>query len=174
MRSEVITLSAEEVAYADGLGHQRQDAAVENNREAAHGAPTEYAKALALHITGARAETAAKRWLEPIEWHRRLKGFTGMPDLGDDIDVKGVEVGHYRLLLPPEPKPNFLYLLVRGHNHPTWIISGWIDGAQALLNPDWLYPLKPGRLSFNVPNENLRPLKECWEYVERWYPGDRR
>lgn len=174
MRRPIVTLSAADCGRAIRVGYARRMLAIKLGRRHTNGYRPTPAQALANDIMGVRAEIAVWRWLEPISWHALADDVEGLPDLGDDINVKGVGQTEHRLLLPPKPRRDWQYVLARGHDHPTWVIAGWIPGEVAADMK--VKPLgNPPRLALIVENEELPrwPLEELWEHVERKYPAER-
>lgn len=141
MTSVFISLLPHEIDFSDNLGQMRQDNAVKNDRRAKNGAPEDEATALAMHILGARCEQAVHIFLErKVMWHRyvskelsqwkngkRIK----LPDLGDDIDVKGRPLGWHDLIVQLDDNPDWRFVHVLADLHPVYEITGWMYGKEA-------------------------------------------
>lgn len=173
MRRPIVTLSAADCGRAIRVGYARRMLAIKLRRRHTNGYRPTPAQALANDIMGACAEIAVWRWLEPISWHALAQDVDGLPDLGDDIDVKGVVQADHRLVLSPEPRKEWQYVLARGHDHPTWVIAGWIPGEVAADMKEWVRQISPPRVALVVPNEALYSIEELWERVDRKYPARR-
>jgi hypothetical protein len=130
-RGIYVKLSPAMIAEADEAARMRQDNAVEelrtpgNNLRAGDGD-------LALNVLGCRCERAAKVAFEPIEWHKFKRGrLDDLADLGDFIDVKGVDKDERRLLVPRgRLHVDWAYLLVSAENFPYYWIAGWMWGSE--------------------------------------------
>ena len=151
-----VYLLPEEIAEADAVGVARQAAAAPAGRKDANGLKASYAQGEAMHIIGARCELAGWRWLRPISWHALADRTTGLPDLGEFIDVKKAR-GDGRIVITPKAlRPGWAYLAIAPGRLPRFYIKGWIWGAEALLY--WHDVIEdPSRSAYFVPGEKLRP-----------------
>ena len=170
MRSPIITLSPVKVHLAQWVAERRVRNVIERDLRAVNNEPMDHPTLMRQHVSGALGEVAGKLWLDPIEWNPME---IDKPDLGGVIDVKAVEVATHHLLIGVErASADLIYLLARGHDHPTWRMTGWIDGATALARRDWIRTPAWGPCIV-VPNDALAPVRDLWDYVERWLPADR-
>ena len=170
MRSPVVTLSPAKQQLAEWTAERRVRNVVERGMRPVNGEPMDRDSLMRHHLRGARGELAAKLWLDPIDWNTLDMNET---DLGGIIDVKAVERPTDRLLINKDrARAGWAYLLARGHDHPTWTMAGWIDGGSAMREPQWIETPSWGACIV-VPNAALAPVRELWDYVERWLPADR-
>jgi len=136
-----ITLEQKHIDFADKVARRRRAYAIQRNRPAYFGAPTENDAALELDLIGARAELAAKLFLNPVKWHAfEERTVTDLPDLEDFIDVKGVPFMHLKLIVKPTSPDHWANLLVCAECHPQYAIIGWVWAKDAkhekyLFNP---------------------------------------
>lgn len=163
MTSVFIPLLPHEIDFSDNLGQMRQDNAVKNDRRAKNGAPEDEATALAMHILGARCEQAVHIFLErKLVWHmyaskelsewkngRRVK----LPDIGDDIDVKGVPKAWHRMIVKHDESDDWRFVHVIAESHPVYEIAGWMYGREAKAVP--IDDPKGGRPAHFVKRELL-------------------
>jgi hypothetical protein len=132
---DTIVLEREHIKFADWVALRRMEEAIEQDREPGNGAPTDYNTALKFDVLGARCEAAAKIYLNPVKWNYLAKKISGLADLEDWIDVKGRSESWQDLMVQRNCKPNWAYLLVRGHDHPSYEIVGWCWGYEAMETP---------------------------------------
>lgn len=162
-----ITLEPLHVDYADRLAVRRQRSAEARKRPARNGAPTDRANSLGIHIVGARAEAAAKLYLNPVKWNAFAeRGLANLPDLEDFIEVKGRTKAHYGLIVQRGDQEHWAYLLVCTHLHPVYLIVGWAWGHEAKRPEFWKDP-HGGRPAFFPPNSILKPPAELLAEVRR-------
>jgi hypothetical protein len=131
-------LSDAMIAEADEVGHKRQANAVSIGATPGYGLVATDEEALALHIWGARCERAGKVVFPTLTWnaYRDKFDFKGLADLGNLIEVKGMEKDDHRLLVPlGSVNPVRAYLLISRENHPYYWIAGWLWGSEVLLGP---------------------------------------
>jgi hypothetical protein len=136
-----LTWTTAELRLADRVGHERRRQAVLKNRKS--GREDDAAK-LAGDLMGARAELAAKYYLDPITWHDLaddleklcdLEIGTGLSNL--KIDVKGTDRANGSLIVKENKSPLWAYLLVYMKNPMEYRILGYLWGSEVQLQPLW-------------------------------------
>jgi hypothetical protein len=125
-----LVLEKEDWEEADKYAHQRRDLAIKLNRPPRNGAP----QSDVPDIVGMRCEMAGWLYLKPILWKKKtVVDVRGLPDyeVGDlIIDCKGRSQSWYDLMVQFDDPCHWAYLLVRGHDHPRYEISGWCWGRE--------------------------------------------
>lgn len=146
-----ITLQSDHIAFADAVARRRQADAVGRGYKEANNAPTDYEKALALHIQGARCECAAYLCYRPVGWNLYQ---SAKPDLGGFIDVKGIESAHHCLVVQKAKlRTDRAYLLVLADPHPSYVLLGWEWGGSCTRQKYWRDPVG-NRPAFFVPQND--------------------
>lgn len=120
------------VEHADTVGRRRRVTAIACGSKHTNGWRPNPELAMWKNRQAARCELAARLWLNPITWNEYQ---VGGADLGDFIDVKGVEEAHHKLLVPLDAKDDFAYLLVDSWRHPVYAIVGWVWGYEGKKHP---------------------------------------
>lgn len=134
----IIRLSEAETEIADRVGKRRQEIAVAKNRSSRNVNIGDESASLAANIRGARAEVAAKVFLNPVVWHALTDGkIEGLPDLGDFIDVKSMAKPHHSLLVQADNNSDFAYFLVDVSAPPLYVMIGWMWGHEAKQPDFW-------------------------------------
>lgn len=159
-----ITLTSEHIDYADNIGACRRGHAFVKNRKNHNGLIGSFDKLLHADRLGARCELAGKLFMNPIRWHALSDKISGLPDLGNFIDVKGVERPHHSLIVQKDDEEDFAFLLVDGSLHPDYLIVGWIWGREAKSDRFWKDPTGH-RPAFFVARSSLRPATELLSIV---------
>lgn len=135
MRLLIVRLQPHHVEYADGVGLVRRGKAMMRSGKHTNSWRPNFETALWKNRQSSRCELAGKLWLNPITWNTIDEKGIGKADLGDFIDVKGVEKAHHRLLVQLDAKDDFAYLLVDSVVHPDYEMVGWLWGREAKLHP---------------------------------------
>jgi hypothetical protein len=161
----IIHLEEVAIKFADKVGTLRRMAAIELGRKSTNNCVVDNQRALAMDIMGARAEAAGYLALKPIKWHCYVdKDVRDLPDLGDFIDVKGIEREHHSLVVQSTGKPHWAYLLVDGSRHPDYSMVGWLWGSEVMQDRFWRDPAGD-RPAYFVPRAELRPFEELHRIV---------
>lgn len=138
-----ITLGPQQIAFAEMIGAARDSAALYRARRPKNGLAVDRVEGLDISVLGALAEMAAWKYMRPIKWHAFAHTITGLPDLGERIEVKGVTgVRNPTIIVPPYvggamPSRDWAYLLIDGTDHPTYRLLGWLWGHQFLDAAHW-------------------------------------
>lgn len=132
MKLIFIWLQPHHDGHADMVGTRRRQTAIAAGSVHTNRWHPSDALAMWKNRQAARCELAAKLWLNPITWNEYQ---VGGADLGDFIDVKGVELAHHRLLVPLDAKDDFAYLLVDSWLSPRYAIVGWVWGHEGKTHP---------------------------------------
>lgn len=148
-----VTLSEYQIGFADGIAYARRKSAIENDRKPRNGSPTDRKKAMGRDTLGTRSEAAGHVWTG-LNWNALATRISGLPDLGDWIDIKGRSKAHYDLPVPKDGKPHWAYVLVDASAHPVYRIVGWLMGEEAMLDKFWDDPSGEGP-AFFVPQNKL-------------------
>jgi hypothetical protein len=166
IRPIIIRLTPEMVLRDDIAGARRRAWAIMRGAKHTNGWNPSDAKAMWKNKQAVRCEDAAHEWLKPINWNLDGPEGIGGPDLGDFIDVKGVELPHHRLLVQQDAKDHYAYLLVDSWQDPDFAIIGWVWGHEGKTHP--LESLEgEDRLCHVVERAcpPLRPLQELYDIV---------
>jgi hypothetical protein len=131
-----LVLEKEDWEEADKISNERHELAIRLNRPPRNRAP----QSVVPHRIGTRCEIAGWLYLRPILWQGRavVVDITKLPDyaVGDlFINCKGRSQSWYDLIVQWDDPPEWAYLLVRGHDHPRYEISGWCWGHEAQTRP---------------------------------------
>jgi hypothetical protein len=139
-----VTLTPKQIEYADDVARKRRASAI------AHGRPGKNKLSLAsedeyvdLDIVGARCELAGWLYFKPIKSYLNIfDKISGLPDLGDCIEVKGSKHPHPTLIVNPlmdgsKPPLDWAYLLIRAYHHPVYELLGWRWGWEFLDDEHW-------------------------------------
>jgi len=170
---QTVILSPERSEIADFIGERRQRAVERMGAHDARGAQIDREEAVALHVFGARGESAARLFFrdEPA-WNRNNADLDpNCADLGDFIDVKAVRRADHALIVSPHNlHADWAYFLVDGSEHPKWRMVGWLYGQEInaggfLSKPDYHRPV-----AYTVPQAALwrKPmaLYDVWKERE--------
>jgi hypothetical protein len=162
----VIRLIDRVTLYADAVAAMRHGSAYIKNRKNKNNLVGDFDDLLWLNRVGTRCEAAAKIYLNPIRWHAFEERITGLPDLGDFIDVKGRSRERYDLPVQKDDEDHFAYLLVTAERHPDYLIWGWCYGYEAKQDHFWDDP-KGNRPAYFVPKTDpvLRSPEELRDEV---------
>jgi len=146
-----ITLEASHDTFAVGVARRRQQNAIEEARRPGNNLiPGE--DDLRISINGCRAEAAAKLFLNPVTWNAFKTGrLDDTADLEDWIDVKGIMQSTHRLIVQPNGRPHWAYLLVDGSEHPQYRMLCWCWGHEAMQDEFWCDPTGADRYAWFVP-----------------------
>ena len=162
-----IILTPEETAEADHIALLRRQAALLHRRNH-DGHFRGWDADMSKEKLGVRCELAAKRWLDPIEWVGFVDGprIGHQPDLGGFIDVKGSQYGdpeRNKLILRKRAwdHRDWAYLHVVCEQHPTYVITGWCWGSEAMTR---LY-YNPTSGNWELPPSHLRGPDSLMEVV---------
>lgn len=166
MTTEFVTLSEEQIAYADKIAQRRYDSAIQKNRQPHNGAPTDPGRALSITRVGTRGEAAGKVYLNPVKWNAYAETLGGLADLEDWIDVKTVTRKTDRLIVQKDDDPTWAYLLIISAMHPTYEIVGWCWGYEAQKDRYWRDPVG-GRAAYFVPQNDaiIKAPRALWHEV---------
>jgi len=103
------------------------------------------------HEHGARCEYAAWLYFRPACWllFTREKQTPKPPDIEGFIEVRGrYEARHHPLYVLPKDPPEYAYLGVYAHNHPTYEIFGWVWGHEIKDKEEYYQCWIPGQPCF--------------------------
>jgi hypothetical protein len=154
-----ITLPDWVIEYADNVAALRQATAFFNGRQNANGLTGSFDELLWFHRRGTRCEAVGKLYMNPIVWHAFAERITGLPDLGDFIDVKGRRLWRHKMLVQLDDEDNFAFLSVCSEQHPDYAICGWLWGHEA-KNDKFRDDPVGGRPAYFVPQKELRDPEE--------------
>jgi hypothetical protein len=146
-------------ADADAVGNRRQDNAERGGYIPGNGLVATLAECRRLHILGARCERAGQIAFPTLVWNKGLEGpFRNLPDLGDFIDVKGIERPYqndHALIVPANRVTlDWAYLLVAAEEHPYYWIAGWMWGRELAVPDNKRFPNRP---AYFVEQDRLHP-----------------
>ena len=130
--SNIILLSKDEGEWANEIGRQRQQQAIDRGmRERAPGSN------FASHMLGARGELAAAKWLG-VPWPAYVGVANTKPNIEPDWDVRTRSHKSGSLIVRPRDIDTRRYLLiVELQPGVSYESKGWIRGADA-KRPEWL------------------------------------
>jgi hypothetical protein len=152
-------LSPSEKALAIEEGERRQNVNVSQGKIGRDRGPTVGDDALRVHILGAGGEMAVASYLGLKQFIYKEKEATrGSYDLPPDIDVKTRARHYYDLACFLDESPEKTLVLVT-IEHQEIRLHGWIKAAHA-KQEQWKKSHVPGRVSYFVPKEALRPMEE--------------
>jgi hypothetical protein len=164
-----LTWVASDLAVADRVGHERRRQAMANGRVQSIPGPIESDTALHNDLLGARAELAAKFYLDPIIWHDLAPNLEDLCDLeiGDlKIDVKGIEKKEDDSLIVQAGKPpTWAYFLVYMKNRMEYRILGWLWGKEAQQPHFWRENVQ--KPAYFAPQRILRPAATLLNEVRK-------
>jgi hypothetical protein len=164
-----LTWVASDLAVADRVGHERCRQAMANGRMQSIPGPIESDAALHNDLLGARAELAAKFYLDPIIWHDLAPNLENLCDLeiGNlQIDVKGIEKKEDDCLIVQAGKPpTWAYFLVYAKNKMEYRILGWLWGHEAQRRGFWRHDVK--KPAYFVPQGVLQPAATLLDEVRK-------
>ncbi len=155
-----VVLDEAQIAEADQIAHMRRKNASGNNWRPGNNATREAKAALAMDIMGARAEAAGAVYCAPVEWHKESLRHDD-PDLDTFIDAKGISQRGHSLILQPNKRDDWAYLLVDGSRHPRYEMIGWVWGHEGKQPKYWRDPVGQ-RGGYFIPADDpvLRPPEE--------------
>jgi hypothetical protein len=162
----IVRLELSHIDFADNVAALRRSQAFMRARKAHNRAPTNFDGAFAIDRLGARCEVAGKLFLNPIVWHAYAERISGLPDLGDFIDVKGRSKDWHSLIVQKDDEDRWAFLLVDASGHPDYRMVGWLWGHEAKQQEFWNDPAG-GRAAFFVPQTSLRDSSELFDEVRR-------
>jgi hypothetical protein len=164
---EIITLEQLHNDFAVKVAHRRQQNAIEESRRPGNNL-TPGERDLTISIDGCRAEAAGKLFLNPVKWNAFKRGrLDDTADLEDWIDVKGIMHPDHRLIVQPNGRTNWAYLLIDGSDHPLYRVLCWCWGYEAMQQEYWCDPTHMDRAAFFVPQiaPFMRSPRELFEIV---------
>jgi len=152
-------LSPSEKALAIAEGERRQEVNVRQGKIGRDRGPTAGHDALRVHVLGAGGEMAVASYLGLKEFvFKEEEAKRGSYDLPPDIDVKTRAKHYYDLACFLDESPEKTLVLVT-IEHQEIRLHGWIKAAHAKQD-QWKKSHVPGRISYFVPKEALRPMEE--------------
>ncbi len=152
-------LSPEERQLAIAEGERRQQVNVAQGKIGRDRGPTKGQDALRVHILGAGGEMAVASYLGLKQFvFQEKEAIRGSYDLPPDIDVKTRAKHYYDLACFLDESPTKTLVLVTIENQEIRL-HGWIKCANA-KQEQWKKSHVPGRISYFVPKEALRPMEE--------------
>lgn len=155
-------LSHSEKALAIAEGERRQSVNMAQGKIGRDRGPTHGQDALRVHILGAGGEMAVASYLGlKDEVFKESEARRGSYDLPPDIDVK-TRARHYYDLACMLDETSCKTLVLVTIEHQEIRIHGWIKAYDAMQDK-WKKSHVPGRVSYFVPKENLRPIEELKE-----------
>lgn len=149
------------------IGQKRREFALRTDRTPRNGAPVETIAAMSIDIGGARCERAGRAYLDPgVWWNDYTEGPTkGVPDLeinGIKIDIKGMPLDKYRLVVQHESPEEWAYVAISWEHHPVYWLKGWAWGYEVKLPQYWSDPAKNGCPAFFYSGQ-LRNMTELYD-----------
>lgn len=108
-----------------------------------------------VNCDGAAGEMAVAKWLD-VFYDGNLGNFKAR-DAGP-LEVRTTALESGCLIIHPEDRDDGVFVLVLSHKSPTFILRGWLRGAEAKAKKYWKEGQK-GRPAFFVP-QNAPELKE--------------
>lgn len=156
-------LSPSERALSIAEGERRQNVNVAQGKVGRDRGPTDGHDALRVHILGAGGEMAVASYLG-LKQHvfQEKEAVRGSYDLPPNIDVKTRAKHYYDLACFLNESPEKTLVLVTIESREIRL-QGWIKAHDA-KQEQWKRSHVPGRISYFVPKEALRPmaeLKQC-------------
>lgn len=152
-------LSHSEKALAIAEGERRQSVNTAQGKIGRDRGPTRGQDALRVHILGAGGEMAVASYLG-LKDHvfKESEAIRGSYDLPPNIDVKTRARHYYDLACMLDETPDKTLVLVT-IEHKEIRLHGWMRAYDA-MREQWKKSHVPGRISYFVPKENLRPMEE--------------
>ena len=158
-------LSPSEKALAIAEGERRQEVNVLQGKIGRDRGPTAGQDALRVHVLGAGGEMAVASYLGLKQFvFKEEEAKRGSYDLPPDIDVKTRAKHYYDLACFLDESPEKTLVLVT-IEHQEIRLHGWIKAAHA-KQEQWKKSHVPGRVSYFVPKENLRPMEELKQCLD--------
>tara|TARA_R110002153_G_scaffold57940_2_gene159169 strand:- start:1149 stop:1670 length:522 start_codon:yes stop_codon:yes gene_type:complete len=150
-----VTLTPAEMLIAGQLGLMRMVQNLRDNRKGKYGAPTD-SQAWAINILGAMGEACVAKW-GGLWWSGSLGDYKA--DDAGKLQVRTVDKENKRLILHDDDKDDRPYILVYA-KPPSFIIKGWIMGADGKDKAYWADPQRTNRHAYFVPNDKLININE--------------
>lgn len=152
-------LSPSEKALAIAEGERRQNVNAAQGKVGRDRGPTDGHDALRVHILGAGGEMAVASFLGLKEHvFQEQEARRGSYDLPPNIDVKTRAKHYYDLACFLNESSEKTLVLVTIESQEIRL-HGWIKAAHAKQD-QWKKSHVPGRVSYFVPKEALRPMEE--------------
>ena len=97
-----------------------------------------------------------------LDWRGFRKDYKGTAEVGDDIVVRSTLAPRGSLILHPEDRNDWKYVLVRLHGLPELEICGWITGKNGKREGKWEDQVSPfkERPCYLCPAWILRPMTD--------------
>lgn len=90
-------------------------------------------------------------------------GQYGVVDVGGKIEVRTVTQASHKLILHPEDKDQYPFVLVNAGSCPEVELMGWMYGKDGKDEKYWDDPTKTNRPAYFIPRSDLRPMSELVE-----------
>lgn len=166
-----VKLDQRHIEEAERVAIARQASAVKNRRPAHNGAPDAASQALAIHVTGARCELAAKIYFDPVKWNALAgdgQSLKGLPDLDNFIDVKGRTKHWHSLIVQRDDADDWAYVLVFAAREDFFALTGWCWGHEAKQQSFWGDPAG-GRAAYFIPADAkiMKPMSWLFDELRR-------
>jgi len=164
----LVTLTLEQVVYAERIGRMRRELAVKRNRSHRNNLTMSDEAAMAMNVRSAVGECAVHQLFPWLEWHEYSEAddLSDLADIGDFIDVK---TPHQepdeapRRLLAFTWHDDWVYVLCLPIGRNRFRIMGWVWGREFKDAP--CVELQPGRPCRMVEPviPPLHPIRELQE-----------
>jgi hypothetical protein len=159
-----ITLTPEQIAFADRWAHVRQGNAEGADLNGHNNAPNDHDAALAMHVVGLRGEFPVVIHCKPVVWSYKA-GVDAVgnriADVEDFVDVKTRTKDWHSLIVQRDDPAHWAYPLVCASQHPRYCIVGFCWGHEAQQKEFWDDPAG-GRAAYFIKRTNpiMKPIAE--------------
>lgn len=174
-----VHLLSSDVEFCEDLGRRTQADHDRRGSSGTGGAPFTGPLSLELNIRGIFGECALWHFYRPLGlvWNQGKFPRDGGPDIGDNIDAKERSSDTDDLIFNRSVPihDDWIYQMVFGHLHPTYVIGPWIYGRDVnpKLNPHRKYELRgtddPRRAAIYIEQTDpaLQPPHTHYKELER-------
>ena len=160
----IVTLSWAEMQVAHLIGGQRTIMNMRKKLPGRYGAP-EKEGSEELNLIGTRGEMAVAKALN-LYWSGTV-GDYGAADVGGCVEVRAITKSFHSLILHPQDKDDFPFVLADLSDQPKVRLAGWIYGKDGKQEKFWSDPSGKNRSAFFIDQSNLRKMEELVELFRR-------
>lgn len=159
----IVTLTWSELMIAHQIAGMIRISAMKASRNQRYNRDNGLAVIEGTEVNAVRAEMAVAKAYN-MYWMGGV-GNVGSVDVGGIIEVRSVSQANHNLILHPDDKDKFPYVLVDLSDCPNVNLIGWIWGSDGKQDKYWKDPSGKNRPAFFVPQADLNPMYDLTEYV---------